>query len=1100
VAIQEPIWTGDALVLVQEYLDVPTLAQVCYPQPSEQWTSRVSVLLFLRSLSQVIIALHERQIAHGDLKPDNILIMQQDGQPEPVLIDLLDFVPSDDGERMSTMYAPPSGGRFERDCYAVTKICEELLAVSGLNEADRQSLGVAISKIRTGPPENATLLPLVEAVDAVLRPVPEVQLRRLDLVIPHDSGAVFLTDEGNVDFVLNWNGRKLYVRGATEQIAISLDGNKFTAARRQLIERRLTAKEARFKFASVAAQVQIEDGLDYDLRSIEELIQELLADPTIERLWTEQCAVLATRPSAPVKSGNSDPDEDADETEDADLSPEAAQDRLFEAVPQQGAPDSNIDVPQLWERLLDLEADLTIQGTAMGSSVFKEATQCHHVPFELESGSFDFARDDTVTVSRLDRHGRWARIGLLDLSSSTSSHLEIITRNRATRDFDTLVADTQQLRFESHFEVTSRSRRRAATLRLLAHEARLSNLADVFHPRKAVEPTVRNDPIDQSMLISNYGFNIIQAKAFAKLIGLRPVGLLQGPPGTGKTRFIGALVHYALSTGLARNVLLASQSHEAVNGAAEAVIKLFGDDDEAPSILRVGHEGNVSDQLLPYHSGRVEGLIKDRFKAEQRLRLHVVGRSLSMPALLVDKLITIETVIRPIVEKILQLEQRSEEEGVAQRMGSLHQTLEVVVGSLNLPDLANTSINEDYLDLLADNVAANQHFRNAAKVESFREVAELARDFMGSVSARERNFETFLAGTRRIVAGTCVGLGRSSLGLTATPFDLVIVDEAARCTSGELAVPLQSGRWIVLVGDHRQLEPQHRAEVVEQVAKQLCIGERDVMRSDFERVFDSRYGKAAGASLTEQYRMLPPIGEIVSRAFYDGKLTHGRSRSVIDLLNLPDALHKPLTWISTDGFAQEGFQREVEGKRGALENPVEADLIVNLVKCWDLDQQFRDWIKEQKQFPKTIGIICTYLAQSHLIQKNLKRAGLSTEMLATLKIDTVDSYQGKENPIVILSLVRNNNDGSPEDGVSTIREGFMSQPNRLNVAMSRAMDRLVLVGAVSRWRAGSPMARVTQEFKHQVRVGNAVVINGVELKAQLEGQIIEDKQEARVII
>jgi superfamily I DNA and/or RNA helicase len=51
-----------------------------------------------------------------------------------------------------------------------------------------------------------------------------------------------------------------------------------------------------------------------------------------------------------------------------------------------------------------------------------------------------------------------------------------------------------------------------------------------------------------------------------------------------------------------------------------------------------------------------------------------------------------------------------------------------------------------------------------------------------------------------------VGLGRASLGLTSTPFDLVVVDEAARCTSGELAVPMQAGRWIVLVGDHLQLE------------------------------------------------------------------------------------------------------------------------------------------------------------------------------------------------------------------------------------------------------------------------------------------------------
>ena len=61
------------------------------------------------------------------------------------------------------------------------------------------------------------------------------------------------------------------------------------------------------------------------------------------------------------------------------------------------------------------------------------------------------------------------------------------------------------------------------------------------------------------------------------------------------------------------------------------------------------------------------------------------------------------------------------------------------------------------------------------------------------------------------------GLGRTSLGLTSTPFDLVIVDEAARCTASELAVPIQAGRWLVFVGDHVQLLPQHDEQVVKKV-------------------------------------------------------------------------------------------------------------------------------------------------------------------------------------------------------------------------------------------------------------------------------------------
>ena len=83
-----------------------------------------------------------------------------------------------------------------------------------------------------------------------------------------------------------------------------------------------------------------------------------------------------------------------------------------------------------------------------------------------------------------------------------------------------------------------------------------------------------------------YGLNDTQANAFEFLTRVQPVGLLQGPPGTGKTKFIAALVHFALSNNLARNVLLASQSNDAVDNAAEAVLSLFGPN-ARPAIVRV---------------------------------------------------------------------------------------------------------------------------------------------------------------------------------------------------------------------------------------------------------------------------------------------------------------------------------------------------------------------------------------------------------------------------------------------------------------------------------------------------------------------------------
>jgi superfamily I DNA and/or RNA helicase len=93
-----------------------------------------------------------------------------------------------------------------------------------------------------------------------------------------------------------------------------------------------------------------------------------------------------------------------------------------------------------------------------------------------------------------------------------------------------------------------------------------------------------------------------------------------------------------------------------------------------------------------------------------------------------------------------------------------------------------------------------------------------------------------------------------------------------------------------------------------------------------------------------------------------------------------------------------------------------------------------------------------------------------------VKVGTVDSYQGKENPIVVLSLVRHNRDGIWENGSKTIREGFLASPNRINVAASRAMDRLMIVGAYERWRTDSPMGRVVEAFGRREQESAARVI------------------------
>jgi hypothetical protein len=229
----------------------------------------------------------------------------------------------------------------------------------------------------------------------------------------------------------------------------------------------------------------------------------------------------------------------------------------------------------------------------------------HVVPFELSSGTFDFDRADTVGVQKLDAKGVWRRVGELDTARSKPSVVVIDPTEYANPNQTRIVEENQRLRFTSHFELQSLKRREGAIEKILSRQSRSPGLIDIFDLRKRSRPLTTSSVLDGA-LVGPYGLNPSQTDALGTLLGVRPLGLLQGPPGTGKTKFIAALTHYALAKGLVRNVLLASQSHEAVNNAAEAVLALFRRSGGEPSILRVGAEGVVSDRLLPYHTERVE--------------------------------------------------------------------------------------------------------------------------------------------------------------------------------------------------------------------------------------------------------------------------------------------------------------------------------------------------------------------------------------------------------------------------------------------------------------------------------------------------------------
>ncbi len=1062
-------WLADAFALVQEWTPGRVMSELLL-NPPESWSSPAGALEAVQALEASLSRLHEACFGHGDLKPDNIVLT--DGG-DWTFLDFLDFSPIADGEIQNSGYSA-GGDRFQRDRFAVLKLAEEILAFGNIPKEVAVNLAKAIEECRTKEPRLTTLTPFAEAIAKAYRDVTsppltaETDASALSISIKSADVGLIEPDEGR--YYVRTMGRTqagpatVFIRGAYEEIELKLDdaGHPRACSRRKLSQTRI-AIVSRYETYSFEGSLTVRDATHNDFTQIAAFLSGLAIRKALSPDLLRELGDADDDPAPLIKE-------------------EEVEERLAEQIAEDSEEHPDVDVPLLWRELITIEKELTTDARAVVDSSFDKNARRHKVAIELESGNFDFDRNDTVGVLRQTK-GAWRRIGELDLSKSTPGVAVFDPPQFAGPPHGSIVEEGQRLRFVSHFETESLKRRSGAVDRILSGQGRAGNLVSVFDPRTRAEPQIIAHTINERQLEA-YDLNNDQTVAFRSIVTTRPIGLLQGPPGTGKTRFIAALAHYAITQGLARNVLLSSQAHEAVNTAAEALLKLFRKSGGDPSILRVAmNEDQVSDPIREFHTPKVEQSFKDRFAATFDERIAIAGKAIGVDGETAKDIIAYQRLILPMAERLEQLLAVTDLSDA--RVTGLRRTLEHLLDKYGLPVELAGSVGSPYAEFAEDAEYSlmDKHSNSGIssdKISKLMSIAAIGRDFVSSASRFQRSFEPFLAGTRQIVAGTCVGLGRTSLGLTTTSFDLVIVDEAARCTASELLVPLQAARWAVLVGDQAQLEPQHKAEVVDRVAIRTGITRREIKRSDFERVFDADYGVHAGARLTTQYRMLEPIGRLVSEAFYPKlQLKPGRSKPVLPKDVLPREFKMPLTWIDTAAMGDAAFESKV-GEYGRS-NRTEADAIVHALESWLHHDEFKDWLENQTDHPIGVGIICMYAAQRDFIRKSMLRSVLAEHLDRHIKVGTVDSYQGKENPVVILSLVRNNKDGRNAGTTRLIREGFLATPNRINVAASRAMDKLIIVGSRDRWRANTPMWHLREKFGEAMSNGTAAVVEASDI-------------------
>ncbi len=269
------------------------------------------------------------------------------------------------------------------------------------------------------------------------------------------------------------------------------------------------------------------------------------------------------------------------------------------------------------------------------------------------------------------------------------------------------------------------------------------------------------------------------------------------------------------------------------------------------------------------------------------------------------------------------------------------------------------------------------------------------------------------------VWGTSTARSSRPLAKLEGDYDLVIIDEAAKATVGEVLIPLVRARRLLLVGDQKQLPPFLETTTVAALA-QFGVSEDDAKRSLFEHLF-SLVPAAHRGMLDVQFRMHPSIGDLVSKLFYEGKVKNGPGT---EDRPLPpgdfDRSHRVM-WLDVDG-------RDYQVGATSRANDEERRVIFRL-----LDKLNGDAHRAKERL--SVAVIAAYRGQADLLEREMPHRSGAWKAL-DVRAATVDSFQGREADVVVYSMVR----------TGTAPRDFIADGRRFNVALSRARNLLMVIG------------------------------------------------------
>lgn len=322
----------------------------------------------------------------------------------------------------------------------------------------------------------------------------------------------------------------------------------------------------------------------------------------------------------------------------------------------------------------------------------------------------------------------------------------------------------------------------------------------------------------------------------------------------------------------------------------------------------------------------------------------------------------------------------------------------------------------DYPQLWSIRKAIRELYARSRKGAEREAVRQKINSLKDRATELEIRINESLFSEARVIA--CTLVGSANRLLTGQKFGTLFIDEAAQALEAACWIPIRKADRVILAGDHCQLPPTVKAPE----ALRAGLGHtlmQTIVKSKPDTV----------SLLKLQYRMNDEIMRFSSEWFYGGMLQSApevKYRSILDF-------DTPIEWINTEGL---DCNEEFIGENYGRINKSEAELSIEQLKGYITKIGRERFLDERID----VGMISPYKAQVQYLRRLVRNDAFFKPYRQAITINTVDGFQGQERDVILISLVRANEEG---------QIGFLNDLRRMNVAVTRARMKLIILGDAS---------------------------------------------------